>query len=191
VYIRFFVLLLNNAEIQAMRKISILLLFCSFVHCSFGQKKLSTYISMQYNKTLYDLTKGNNPWGLGFGVQTVFKSRSVFKPIIDLTGDAYLDDDKVLRTDSSGVPLNDVGGMINFFAGASFAPAKNLFFSFVAGPGFTGGQLRFGIKPSVGFYFSGNQKWMGKIAYINIFNRGKTTKEDFGSLSFTVGRKLF
>ncbi len=34
-----------------------------------------------------------------------------------------------------------------------------------------------GIKPSFGFYFSKNQKWTGKAAYINVFNRTKTTKD--------------
>ena len=159
-----------------MRKISILLLFCSFVPTALLAKKLSTYISMQYNKTLYDLTKGNNPWGLGFGVQTVLKSRSVFKPIIDLTGDAYLDDDKVLRTDSSGVPLNDVGGMINFFAGASFAPARICFFRSWPGRALLVGNYAL-YKTFGRFYFSGNQKWMGKIAHINIFNRAKQPRK--------------
>jgi len=31
----------------------------------------------------------------------------------------------------------------------------------------------------------------GKISYINIFNRDKATKEDFGSLSLAVVLKMF
>jgi hypothetical protein len=48
-----------------------------------------------------------------------------------------------------------------------------------------------GVKPSFGFYFSKNQRWTGKVSYINVFNRDKTTKEDFGSISLAIGLKLF
>jgi hypothetical protein len=48
-----------------------------------------------------------------------------------------------------------------------------------------------GIKPSLGFYFDRYQKWTGKFSYINVFNRDVETKEDFGSVSFAIGLKLF
>lgn len=158
------------------------------------QKRVSTYLLAQYNNTIYDRTIGNNPWGAGLGLQTFFNNKIKFKPTIELTGDIYLEDDKVLRLDTDGsIPknYNDVRGMINVFAGTSFLPAKNVYLSLLAGPSFIGGQTLFGIKPSLGFYFSKSQKLTGKISYINIFDRSKTTKEDFGSLSVAVGFKLF
>ena len=81
--------------------------------------------------------------------------------------------------------------MVNLFVGTSFNPTPNTYLSLVGGPSFISGRTMLGIKPSFGFYFSKSQKWTGKISYINIFNRDKATKEDFGSVSFAIGLKLF
>ncbi len=86
---------------------------------TFGQtqKKTTTYFLTQYSKTISDRTIGNNPWGVGLGLQTLFNNKSKFKPTIELTGDIYLVDDKVFRTNTDGSPLNDVRGMVNLFVG--------------------------------------------------------------------------
>lgn len=168
-----------------------LALFC--VTQSFGQKqkKVSTYLLTQYNKTIYDQTIGNNPWSIGLGLQAFVNIKSKFKATIELTGDAYLENDKVLRLDSTGSPLNNVRGMVNLFFGSSYNPTKSIYVSVVAGPSFVGGQTLLGIKPSIGFYFPKSQRWTGKFSYINVFNRGKANKENFGSLSLAIGLKLF
>ena len=183
-------------KLHFMQKIIMTFLLCLILAKNFGQsqKKLLTYLFTQYNNTLYDITKGNNPWGVGLGLQTFFNNWTKFKPTIELTGDIYLEDDKTLRLNTDGtVPANynDVRGMINLFIGTSFHPTKKIYLSFVAGPSFISGQTMLGIKPSIGFYFSKSQKWTGKVSYINIFNRDKITKEDFGSLSLAIGLKLF
>jgi hypothetical protein len=176
-----------------MPKIISTLLACFLLMQSFGQhtKKFSTYISAQYNKTISDRTLGNNPWGAGLGLQAFFNNKSKIKASIDLTGDLYLEDDKVLRTNETGKEVNSVDGMINLFAGASFHPTGRVYVSVVTGPSFIGSQVLAGIKPSVGFYFSATQRLTGKISYINIFNRDKPAKEDFGSLSLSLGLRLF
>jgi hypothetical protein len=139
---------------------------------------------------MYDVTKGNNPWGIGLGLQTFLNNATKFKPTIEVTGDIYLENDDVFWT-NSGIEINDVRGMVNLFIGTSFNPTQNIYLSFVGGPSFIRGQTFLGIKPSFGFYFPKSQKWIGKISYINIFNRDKTTKQDFGSLSLAIGLKLF
>ncbi len=178
---------------HSMQKVITTFFLCFFMTQTFGQtqRKISTYLLTQHNNTIYDLTKGNNPWGIGIGLQTFFNNKTKFKPTIELTGDIYLQDDKVLRTDAGGNQLNDVRGMVNVLFGTSFNPTKNSYLSFVAGPSFISGQTSIGIKPSLGFYFPKSQRWSGKISYINIFNRDKTTKQDFGSTSLAVGFKLF
>ena len=168
-------------------------LFCFLLSHLFGQtqKKVSTYLFVQYNKTIYGATLGNNPSGIGLGLQTFFNNKTKFKPTIEITGDIYLENDKVYRTNPNGTPLNDVPSMVNVFIGSSFQPTQNFFLSFVVGPSFISGQTLFGIKPSIGLYFSKNQCWTGKLSYINIFNQDKVTKEGFGSISFGIGVKLF
>ena len=179
-----------------MQKVITTLILTFIVTQTFAQhqKMASTYLLTQYNKTLYDRTIGNNPWGVGFGLQTFFNNKTNFKPTIELTGDIYLEDNKVLRLNPDGstpTNYNDVRGMINLFIGTSFNPIRSVYLSFVAGPSFISGQTMLGIKPSFGFYFSKTQKWTGKISYINIFDREKTTKEDFGSVSLGLGIILF
>lgn len=172
------------------------LLCCFILTQSFSQTqpKFSTYFQTQYNHTLHDYTIGNNPWGNRLGLQAFFNNKTAFKPTIELTGDVYLEDDKVLRSNPDGSfpdHHNDVRSMINLFAGSSFHPTRTVYLSLVAGPSFIGGQTLFGIKPSVGFYFTKEQKWTGKLSYINIFNRTAVTGEDFESISLAVALRLF
>ena len=179
-----------------MHKILTTLIRCLSLLQSFGQtpKKASMYLLTQYKNTLHDYTPGNNPWSTGLGVQTFFNTKSKFKPTIELTGDIYLEDDKVFRSNPDGsFPKdgNNVSGMINLFAGTSFNPTQSLYLSFVAGPSFISRQTLLGIKPSIGFFFSKKQRWMGKISYINVLNRTKIVNEDFSSLSVAIGLKLF
>src|SRR5205814_6707840 len=125
---------------------------------------------------------------------TIFNNERKFNPTIELTGDIYLEDDKVLKLNPDGsIPTkyNDVRGMVNLFVGSSFNPAQNIYLSLLAGPSFISRQTLLGIKPSFGFYFSKTKRCTGKVSYLNIFNRNKTTKEDFGSLSVAIGLKLF
>jgi hypothetical protein len=176
-----------------MQKIIASLLLCFILTQSFAQqqKKISTYLLGQYSQTLYDRTKNNNPWAIGAVVQVFFNTSTKIKPIVEFNADAYLEDDKVLRLDANGNPIGSVGSIATFFAGISYYPAKQVYLSFSAGPGFANGNILLGIKPAVGFYFSSNKKWTAKIAFTNIFNRDEKTKQDFGALSFAIGAKLF
>ena len=176
-----------------MQKFITTFLICFTLTQSFSQtqRKVSTYLQGQYNKNIYDRTIGNNPWGMGLGFQLFLNNNSKLKPTIDLTADAYLEDDKVFRMNSDGTEIVDIGGMVNLFAGASYHPTKKIYMSLVTGPSFVSGQILLGLKPSFGFYFSDNQRWTGKVSYINVFNRDKKTKEDFGSISLSIGVRLF
>lgn len=156
-----------------------------------AQTKLSTFLLTQYNRTLNDRTKGNNPWGIGLGLQTFLKNKTKFTPTLELTGNLYLEDDDVFRTNIDGTEIKSVDRMTTLFAGAAYNPSNIIYLSFVTGPTFINRQTYLGIKPSFGFYFSKAQKWTGKISYINIFNRDNRSKEDFSSLSCSIGLKLF
>ena len=176
-----------------MRTISIAFLLFFILTQVFGQtqRKVSTYLLTQYTNTIHDRTIGNNPWGIGLGLQTYFNTKPKFKLVIDLTGDIYLEDDKVFRANADGTEIPTVNGMTNLFVGTSYHPAQNIYLSIVGGPSFISGQTLPGIKSSFGFYFSTSKNLTGKISYINIFNRDKTTREDFTSLSIAIGLKLF
>jgi hypothetical protein len=51
-------------------------------------------------------------------------------------------------------------------------------FVICCGAGFISDRAFFGIKPSIGFYFSKKQRWARKVFYIEIINRDKIMKED-------------
>ena len=138
-------------------------------------KGFSIYVFGQYNKTLYDETKSNNPWGMGLGLQGFWHNSSRFSPTLEITADTYLDDDKVRR----------------LFAGAAFRLSKGTYFSFSAGPSFSNGRTMLGIKSAFGFYFSPKQRWTGKISIFNIFKREEITQKSFGALSVALGVRLF
>ena len=90
-----------------MRKFITTLLFSFILFHGLAQtqKKVSLYLLGQYNKTLYDITKGNNISGFGTGCQLFFNVSPVFKPTIEVTGDAYLLNDKVYRKYLDGTPI--------------------------------------------------------------------------------------
>lgn len=179
-----------------MRKLLIVPVCCVLcLYCSGqSQKRLSGYLMAQYNNTLYDYTLGNNPWGFGLGFRGFYNNKTKFKPTLDFTSDIYMEDDKVFRSAPNGIfpeTDNTVRSMTNLFIGASYQPIPDIYLSVVAGPSFIKKERLFGIKPTVGFYFSKSKQLTARISYVNIFNRTKIVDEDFGSLSVGVGIKLF
>lgn len=159
------------------------------------QNKISTYLSIQYNKTLYDRTEGNNPWSVGLGLQAVYNNQTKFKPAVELTVDGAIADDKLLRLDSHGQEVPDADVVVNLFAGTAFNPSQQFYISFLCGPSFINSNTYFGIKPSIGYYFSKSQKLGLRASYINIFNRepnyDETKMQDFGSIGLVFTIKLF
>ena len=156
-----------------------------------AQKKFSSYLQAQVTGTVYDYTRGNNPFAAGLGLQTYFNTRSNFKLVLDITGDAYLGGDKVLRLNPDQTPADDVSGVLNVFVGASFHPSEKIYFAYLSGVSVINGKAYFGIRPSIGYYFSPSQKWTSRLYFTNVFNRNKQTTDDFGSLSLAIGLKLF
>jgi hypothetical protein len=180
-----------------MKEIFIIIVCAFSLTNGFSQNhnKLSGYLLFQYNKTLYDLTKDNNPWGTGIGFQVFLNNDSKFKPTIELTGDAYFAEELASRIVLPFLdPIdgeNSVNSMINLFVGYSYQPGRTLHTSFIIGPSFINGKPFLGIKPSFGLFFLKSQKYFAKLSYINVFNRLKFEKKDFGSLSIAISRKLF
>ena len=64
--------------------------FTLFDAAAQSQRKMSTYLSAQFNKTIYDRTLGNNPWSVGIGLQAFLNNKTKFKPVIELTADASI-----------------------------------------------------------------------------------------------------
>lgn len=175
-----------------MQYISAIFFSVFITSCCFGQAtKIRVQLNTQFTGTFYDRTPGNNPWAIGLGLQGDFITKSKFNPTVDLTADIYLADDKVLVVNPDGTSPDDLGSIVNLFAGLSYNRKGKIWYAFVLGPSYSNDKAFFGIKPSVAFFFSESQRLMGKFSFINIFNRDKLSRQDFGSMSFTLGYKLY
>jgi hypothetical protein len=174
------------------------ILICNFLGClilndSYCQKehKISFFIEGQYINTIYDQTLGNNPWGIALGIQTYLNNHTLLHPTIEISAATYLEDDKVLILNSNGSSIDRINSMISFFAGASIQPGQLINFSILTGPTFINSNIYLGVKPAIGFYFTKRQKAILRMAFINVFNRLKNPNSDFGSISVSLGVKLF
>ena len=101
-----------------------------------AQIKISSYLSVQYNKTIYDITYGNNPSGIGLGLETVLNTKTKFKPVIEITGDIYLENDNVFRMTTTGEEIESIGSMVDLFAGSAFNPNQKQFYFLGSWPQF-------------------------------------------------------
>ena len=176
-----------------MRKIVSAAIFLFFFSNIYSQQKhkLTGYLQFQYTHTLYDLTKGNNLWGIGTGLFVFIDGKSAFKPALDLTADIYLVDDKVYRMYPDGSEMVSVHGTVSLFPGISFQPKGRFFAGIYGGPSLVSSSVLLGIKPSMGIYFDDKHRWAGKLSYINIFNRDYRGGQDFGSWSASIGVRIF
>ena len=176
-----------------MHKIIISMLFCFILIKTMGQsqKKLSLYLSGQFHHTLYDRMKSENPFGFGVGLQLFFNNTAKLKPILEISAEAFPSKSKVLFLNPDGTSIDNIDIVANLFAGVSYYPIRQVYVAFSAGPGIANGNVLLGIRPSLGFYFSPNQKCMGRVSYTNLFHRDKFTQKDLGVLSFSIGIHLF
>ncbi len=153
--------------------------------------KAAGYLQFQYTHTLYDLTKGNNLWGIGTGLFFFLDGKSVFKPSLDMTADIYLVDDKVFRMYPDGAEMVSVHGTVSLFPGILIQPKGKIFAGISGGPCLVSSSVLLGIKPSIGLYFDDKHRWTGKFSFINVFNRDYRGGQDFGSWSISLGTRIF
>ena len=171
----------------------ILIFFCILLSKTYCQKqhKISIYIEGEFVQTLYDKASGNNPWGIGLGAEAYFNNQARIQPAMELTAATYLEDDKVLILNTNGSVIDRINNMTNLLAGVNIHLNKKVNLSLLAGPSLINSQVHFSLKPSIALYFSKKQKTIGKISYINVFNRTHDPNKDYGSLNVSVCVSLF
>jgi hypothetical protein len=166
---------------------------CLIISDCFCQKqhKISSFIEGQYFNTIYDKTLGNNPWGIGIGIQTFLNNNSLIHPVIEISAVTYLENDKVLRLNPNGSEIENINSMVTLFAGAGIHSGQLINFSILTGPAVINSSIYLGVKPAICVNLSKKQKTIATISYINVFNRIKNLNSDFGSISVSLGLKLF
>jgi hypothetical protein len=167
------------------------LIFCSsLLHGQNANKLISCYLTANHHRTLYDRTIKNNIWGMGLGLQVFMNNRTKFKPTAELTANLMLENIKIAYL-TNGQLIDPIETFTNLLGGLSYNPNQQLYFGFLAGVSTIKGRMLATIKPSVGAYFNKKQKSSFSISYLNVFEREPISQENFGSINFSLGLKLF
>jgi hypothetical protein len=183
----------NCHTIEPMKTLLTFLLCQIVITTSHGQnhRNLSTYLLPEFSQTLSDRTKWNNEYGLGLGIQTFWRATSTFTPFVQVSDDFIFLDDKVLRTNPDGTIQITLENVAKVIAGTNIKLIGGLHISLAAGASFTGRQTLFTIKPGIGLLFGKNDRWILKTDYFEMYNRYSGERQNYTSLVFSLGIRLF
>ena len=183
----------NCHTIEPMKNLLTFLLCQIAITTSFGQtnRKLSTYLLPEVSKTLSDRTKWNNQYGLGLGIQTLWRANLTFSPFVLLSDDFIFNDDKVFRTNNDGTVQTSVENVFKVIVGTNIKLIGGPHVSLDSGASPTNGQTLFTIKPGIGINLGKNSRGTLKVDYFEIFNRFSGERQNYTSLVFSLGIRLF
>ncbi len=169
-----------------MKKLMVIFLLYSlaFRAMSQGTNKLSLNVSARlvYNESVL--------FGIGSGLQVSYNNKTKFKPLLEISRDMFPSYKKLL-VDSLGNPVNiSLTRNTNILVGSSYALSPATFASISMGLGFENKKPYPAINLAAGTYLFNNQRWMLKLAYLHIFDKGKF-KYQFSTLSLGIGFRIF
>lgn len=154
------------------------------------ERKVSSTLFAQANRTLYDRTPTNNAGGVGLGWQTSINTLTFVKPVIEVTADLFAGT-KELYVTQDNKPIEAKNGVLGIYTGAMLKPSERLLIITTGGISFFNGKGHFGVRPSLGYQLSKNGRFAAKVAFTHIFQRDAISNQSFGYGSFALGIKLF
>ncbi len=174
-----------------MKKLYLALALLTATNC-IGQthRKLSTFLSFQVNKTLYDRTITNNSGGVGFGLQNCLNTKTWIKPTLEINANLFAGTKELYLT-ADHKPIGAKSGVLGIYMGPLFQPVDRLFIATTFGTSIYNSKFHFGIRPSVGIYPSKSKRWTAKASFTNIFQQDDISNESFGYVSFELALKIF
>jgi len=165
-----------------------LLILLSVPSLSRAQPKFMAFALAQFNKTLYDQPYFYKTGIGGLGLQVYSNLKHQIRPTAEIMADL------VSRQDIGPAdgPIKQTSVIPGIYAGPSFHPGNRFFIAATAGPSFYiySRQVRFAVRPSLGFNAGRNGSWLIKASYTNVFQQAYFGGKDFGYLSIAVGLKL-
>ncbi len=174
-----------------MKKLYFILTIFIAANCfSQTNRKLSTFLSFQVNKTFYDRAITNNNGGIGFGLQTNLNTKTWVKPTLELNADLFAGTKELYLT-ANNKPIDAKSGVLGIYIGPLFEPMKRLFIATTFGTSIYNNKAHFGVRPSVVLYPSKRKNWAAKVSFTNIFQRDDINNKSFGYFSFAFALKLF
>lgn len=159
---------------------------------SFAQteKKVSSTLFAQANRTLYDRTTSNNRGGVGLGLQTNINTPTLAKPVVEVSADLFAGTKELYVTEDDK-PIDAKSGVFSIYAGALLHSSHRLFLSTTGGISLFNGKGHLGVRPSLGYHLSKNGRFAAKASFTHIFQRDAISNQSFGYGSFALGVKLF
>lgn len=154
------------------------------------ERKVSSTLFAQVDRTLYDRTVTNNAGGVGVGLQSSINTRTLVKPVVEVTADLFAGTKELYVTEDDK-PIDAKRDVLGIYAGALLQPSHRLFISTTGGISFFNGKGHFGVRPSVGYHLSKDGRFTAKAAFTHIFQRDAISNQPFGYGSFALGVKLF
>ena len=154
------------------------------------ERKISTRLFVQANRTLYDRTSTNNASGIGFSLQTNLNTQFLVKPVVEINADLFAGTKELYVTDD-GKPIDAKSGVLGIYGGILLQPSHRLFISTTGGISFFNGKGHLGVRPSLGYHLSANKRFTAKAAFTHIFQSDEISSQPFGYGSLALGVKLF
>lgn len=148
-------------------------------------RKITTFASLQLNKTLYDQSPLYKTSIGGLGLQLFSNANNQFRPTLEINADLF----KESGIGPADEPTEEKTVIPSVFIGPSFHLIDRFFVAATVGSTIYG-KAHFGVRPSVGFYPCNSKKWFAKASYTNIFQESKNQNKDFGFVSFALALKL-
>ena len=154
-------------------------------------RKLSVFLQPEYTRTLSDWTKGNNSAGYGIGFKANWARKATISLSLQVADDFLYDNDKVGYVDANGNLYEEVSNALKIFAGVDWNISPVFHGSAGVGPSFINGQMLASFKVGMGLYLGSSQRLQVSADYISILNRDSGVKQNFNSLVFSLGLRLF
>src|SRR5690606_22901894 len=127
--------------------------------------------------------------------QSFLNTNSKFKPTLDISADFYFINE-VSEALLIPPPLQDalprdssIDYVIGVLAGYSYQFTDRFFATILGGMNLIDGKYYPGMKASIKYHFSTDQKFIVGVSFSNVFNR--INKQDFGSVTLSLGRRIF
>ncbi|MFL5739130.1 MAG: hypothetical protein ACJ75B_02855 [Flavisolibacter sp.] len=165
-----------------MKRAFFILFVLATVSC-FSQtgQKITCYLSLQYNQTLYDQHPYYKDGIAGFGIQGFFFLKHKIRPTVELNADLFNEH----SLGPADEPIEKRAFISSVYFGPSFHSSNKFYCATELGCSFYD-KVHFGFRPSIGFY-PGN-RWLTKISFTNVFQEAENY--DFGFLSFAAAFKF-
>lgn len=150
--------------------------------------RFSVFLAPGTSITKTDITKSDNPWAFDLTVKTYWNLPGRFKPSLSISGDLYLDSDKLGYLYPNNQEIPTVSAASYILPGLAFQVYQSLYVEVSGGPAFINRQVYGTLEGGITLLFPQNQRWRFALSYVQVNQR---EGQQFRSIKYTIGLRLF